>query len=200
MGREQHCWNQLSPLTFILRRYYLISTRGVYLLRPRDEHCFCLRPLLRKPQQTDGRYRDLLITDTLTFKAVSLSLCVERNESYTTSCQPHIIRLLQKKKTARNQQSTKKCGPGEGSKPQKDASWKPTFFFYSLIAKRMSMDHISCWLKSCFQWNSHTACPSVMALLPTQSSPTSSLSGSAGPRVCGMLLYVEGEGNCVKTV
>lgn len=62
--------------------------QGMYLPRSTDKCCFCWKALLRKPQQTNGRYRDLLITDTLTFKAVSLS--VERNESYTTSCQPHM--------------------------------------------------------------------------------------------------------------
>lgn len=199
MGREQHCGNQLSPLTFILRRYYLISTRGVYLLRPRDEHCFCLRPLLRKPQQTDGRYRDLLITDTLTFKAVSLSLCGEEWILHHILSAPH-NQTAAKKKNSTQSAEHKKMWARRRIKTSERCFMKAHIFFYSLIAKRMSMDHISCWLKSCFQWNSHTACPSVMALLPTQSSPTSSLSGSAGPRVCGMLLYVEGEGNCVKTV
>lgn len=49
----------------------------------------------------------LLITDTVTFKAVSLSVSVERSGSCTTSCQPHMImastRLLQT--SARNKES-----------------------------------------------------------------------------------------------
>lgn len=93
---------RVVTISFLSHSQELLShleyTRGVYLLRPTDGCCFCLRALLRKLQQTDGGYRDLLKTDTLTFKAVFLS--VERNESYTTSCQPHIIvastRLLQK--------------------------------------------------------------------------------------------------------
>ena len=96
IGKRAELWKSAFPL--ILKSCCHIYPRGVYLLRPTDGCCFCLRTLLRKPQQTDGGYGDLLKTDTLTFKAVSLS--VERNESYTTSCQPHIITasttLLQK--------------------------------------------------------------------------------------------------------
>lgn len=64
------------------------------LLRPTDGCCFCLRTRVRKPQQTDGRYWDLLIKHTLTFKALSLSLSLRRGMNPTphpvnpTSSQP----------------------------------------------------------------------------------------------------------------
>ncbi len=130
---------------------------------------------------------------------------MERNES-TTSCQPHITTasttLLQKQHAI----SRAKMWASRRTETSKRCFVRAHNFFNSLKAERMSMEPCSHFLQKktichlSFQQNSHTACPSVMALLPTQSSPTSSLSGSAGPWVCGMLLYVEGEGNGAKTV
>lgn len=131
MGREQHCGNQLSPLTFILRRYYLISTRGVYLLRPRDEHCFCLRPLLRKPQQTDGRYRDLLITDTLTFKAVSLSLCGEEWILHHILSAPHNQTAAKKKRQHAISRAQKNVGQEKDQNLRKMLHESPHFFLFT---------------------------------------------------------------------
>lgn len=128
-------------LSIFVELLFLIYNRWVYVLRPTDGCCFCLRAPLRKPQQTDGRYRDLLITDTLTFKAVFLSLSVERNESYTTSCQPHIImaskRLLRKQHTISR---AKNVGQLKDRNLEKTLCESPQLFFSSLKARLTSME------------------------------------------------------------
>lgn len=126
MGRQEL---ELSTFFFTLTSCCHIYSQWIYLLRPSDKCCFSLTALLRKPQQTDGRYRDLLITDTLTFKAVSL--CGERmnptpHPVNPTSSRPS-TRLLQKKRKRKEKRSNKKninVGQAEYWKVEKNALWK----------------------------------------------------------------------------
>lgn len=83
-GRETTGDDELSLFAAFLRTVVAPPPGGCICWDLQTNGVLVRGALQRKPQQTDGRYWELLITDTITFKDVSLSV---RNESYTTSCQ-----------------------------------------------------------------------------------------------------------------
>lgn len=87
------------------------------LLRPTDGWCFCLRALLWKPQQNDGRYWDRLIIDTLTFKAASL--CGGEWILHHILSTPHHRCLGGAAASVSAGCRVKACGSAEGSQPGK---------------------------------------------------------------------------------